>query len=136
MTLKKGLLTLFYKVLSEARTDVEKDHISLADARIRDGLASKAVFDHLHDFEEARKKIFEEFCIKDKDGNPDLLGESYQFDKENVEKMSNEVKILENETVEIAIPNVDKVKQFIENTKYEPKVGETLHLDEIIMALN
>jgi len=118
MILKKKYLTLFYKTLVDAKTDVAKNHISLADARIRDALATKVVFDHLRDFEEARKKIYDTLCKTDKDGKPDVANGNYQFDPENAKKMVEEVKILEDEEVDIKIDNPDKVKLLINNTKY------------------
>lgn len=132
MKLKKGLLTLFYKVLSEGRTDIAKDHISLADARVRDQLATKTLFDLLHEFEEARKKIYLEFCVKDSNKEPVYLEGNYQFKPSVVEEMTKEVKILEEEEVEIKIENPTKILMLMENTKYEPRVGDTIAIDEII----
>lgn len=135
MILKKKYLTLFYKTLAEAKTDVAKNHISLADARIRDALATKVVYDLLKDFEEARKKIFDEFCIKNKDGNPDLKDGNYQFEGENVKQMMEEVKVLEEEEVTFEIKDPAKIKTFLNNTKYEPQVGESIVIDEIIALI-
>lgn len=135
MVLKKKLLTVFYKALSEARTDLAKDHISLADARIRDGLASKALFDTLKDFEDARTKIYKAFCKKDANGEPELVAGNYQFDPKDVDAMNKEVKILEDEEVDLKVDNPAKIVQFLNNTKYEPRVGEALIIDEVIELL-
>ncbi len=135
MKLKKGQLTLFYLALSQAKSNIEKDYISLADARIRDQLATKSLFDLLKDFEEARKKIYDVFCVKDAEGQPILLKENYQFEPKVVKGMTEEVRILENEEVEINIENPVKILLFLENTKYEPKIGETVIIDEIIQKI-
>lgn len=135
MVLKKKLLTVFYKALSEARTDLARDHISLADARIRDGLASKALFDTLKDFEDARTKIYRAFCKKDANGDPELVAGNYQFEPKDVEALNKEVKILEDEEVELRVDNPAKITQFLNSTKYEPRVGEALIIDEVIALL-
>lgn len=135
MLLKKKYLTLFYKTLAVAKSDVDKNHITLADARIRDALATKVIYDLLHDFEEARKKIYEEFCIKNEDGSPKLVNGNYQFEIADIKKMTEEVQILEDEEVEIKIDNPVKIKQFLNNTKYEPEVGEAIVIDEIIAQI-
>lgn len=140
MKLKKSQLTLFYKVLAEGRTDAAKDHTSLADARIRDGLASRQLFDVLKDFEEARKKVYETFCNRKEDG-------SVEFDKAGnytfkitgkpspLDQMAKERDILEAEEVEIKVEKPVQIMKLMENTAYQFKVGETVQLDEIIGLL-
>lgn len=133
MKIKKGDLTLFYQTLAEGRSNVEKDYISLSDARVRDNLATKIVFPILQEYEEHRKKIYETFCIKDKDGNPDMQnGINYQFTLKDGKKVTEEKEILDEEEVEIKVENPAKILIFLENTKYQPKIGEALKIDELI----
>jgi len=130
MQLKKKYLTLFYLALSQAKAK------SLSEARIRDELATKSLYDSLRDFEEARLKIYKELCIKDDKDEPILLeGDKYTFSPENTPKMQAEVDILESEEIELKVKNPEKIKELIENTAYEPKIGEALIIDEIIALL-
>ena len=135
MILKKKYLTLFYKTLAVAKSNVEENYISLADARVRDALATKVIYDLLRDFEEARKKIYVEFCNKNEAGEPDLIDDKYQFENSVVDKVNKELVTLENEEVEIEISNPEKVKQLLNNTKYAPEIGETVLIDELIALI-
>lgn len=135
MTLKKKYLTIFYKTLAEGKSDVARNHISLADARVRDGLATKIIYGLLNEFEMARKKIYEEFAIKKEDGTVDMKGTEYQFKPEVLEELTNEIKLLEDEEVTFEVADPDKIKLFINNTKYEPAVGETILIDELLALI-
>lgn len=128
MVLKKKLLTLYYLTLSQAKVD------SLAEGRFRDSVAKHA-FEALKEFELARIKIYEAFCVKDDKGEPKLVDNNYQFSREEAPKAAAEVKILEDEEVDVPITNAGKVKALIEATKYEPKVGETEVIDELLAQI-
>jgi hypothetical protein len=116
MILKKGLLTVFYKTLATRKP------VKFSVARVRDALI-KNVFDILHTYENDRKKIYEKYCTKGKDGKPLITNNQYSFKgdtdektKENVENVIKEVEILDNEEVEIAVANQPIILDCIENT--------------------
>jgi hypothetical protein len=131
MTLKKKLLVSFYKALRQTKP------LKLADARLRDQVLTKGLFDALHDFEEARKKIYLEFCVKNDKGEPIVMGNEYQFppDKKDYDKAQEEIKILEEEEVEVPVANQPKIKEFLEATIYIPEIGESELIDEVIAKL-
>jgi len=132
MKIKKKLLVLFYLTLAQSKP------ATLAAGRVRDMLVtpSKPLFESLKEFEEARKKIYEEFCDKDEDDKPIVNDNQYRFSKpENAIKQRDETTILEEEEVELSIVYPEIVKALIESTGYEPKVGETETIDEILALI-
>jgi hypothetical protein len=128
MKLKKSHLVVFLKAIKE--TD-----LGLADSRIRDEFF-KPLFEETKNFEEAQQTIYKTLCKKDKDGNPEMtsLGQ-FQFEGENAKKVIEELDILSKEEVELTPKNTTKIKEFLENTSYKPKVGEADLLDDVLKLL-
>lgn len=136
MILKKGLLTVFYKTLTNNKP------VKFSIARVRDVMIRK-VFDELHDYETHKKDIYEKFCNKDENGKPIITDGSYSFLKDNdkdtketIEKVQKELDILNNEEVEIPVANQPIIKDCIENTEYKPKAGEVELIEILISALD
>lgn len=128
MRIQKKYLVLFYKLLTETK-------LNLVDSRVRDEFF-KDLLEKTKDFEQARQTIFKEFCIKDEEGIPKLTGKNeFQFEDEKVDELTKEINTLLDEEVEFNIKNPDKIKEFIENTKYEPLTGETKDIDFIISLI-
>jgi len=136
MTLKKGLLTVFYKTISGGKP------VKFSVARVRDVLIRK-VFDELHTYENDRKKIYEAYCNKDENEKPIITNNSYSFmkdtpeaTKEAVESVQKELEILNNEEVEIPVANQPIIKDCIENTEYKPEAGEVELIEILLSALD
>lgn len=111
--MKKEALEVTYKVL-------EVTDLSLADARIRDAFI-RELSNHIKAFYEDKQKIIETYGEKMDDG---------KFKIADTDKFQQEMQTLLEETVEIK-PS-DKIKEFINNTNYKPKIGEMAIIDEVL----
>ena len=98
--------------------------LSLSEARMRDMFLNK-LLEPLQTYIQDRDKIYKEFCIKDNEGNPDLLdGTKYQFDKDKIDEINKELIELNDEEIEIEIPSIlslSKLKEILEKSEYKPK---------------
>lgn len=126
MKLQKKYLELFYKCLGGYKTD------KLAEARIRDSFM-KTLAESVDAFIKDRNVIYEKFCEKNEDGSPLIKDNKYNFPREVITDLNQELIILLDEEVEMT-PD-EKIKEFVENTKYETEAGETLAIDEILKLL-
>jgi len=125
MKLKKSTLEVFSSALAGT-----EGVLGLADARIRDRFA-KELKEATDLFIAEREKIYLKFCLKNKKGAPDLLnGTQYQFKREVVDEMMPEIKLLDEEEVELS--DQPKIKEYLDKTEYTPKIGEAEIIDEII----
>ncbi len=126
MVFKKKYLVVFLKALQET-------NLNLVDSRIRDEF-HKSLFETTREFEIGQQAIFKEFCIKNKDGEPEMTEKGeYQFNVgEPSESVKKETEILLEEEVELTPKNPAKIKEFLDLTEYKPKVGESEIIDEII----
>ncbi len=129
MKLQKKYLVVFLKALQET-------NLSLVDSRVRDEF-HKDLFEATKDFETDQQAIFREFCIKNKDGEPEMTTKGeYQFDLGNAsESVKKETETLLEEEVELIPKNPVKIKEFLNLTEYKPKVGEIEMIDYIITQL-
>lgn len=128
MQLEKKYLELLFNLLKETEGE-----LNLADSRIRDSFI-KPLAEVTETYFKDRAKIYEAFCLKKEDGSIDFLvkGEttSYQFPPEKLDEINQELITLGDELVDL--PNSEKIKDFINKTKYSPKVGEMESIDEIL----
>jgi hypothetical protein len=106
--------------------------LSLKDARVRDSFM-KPLTEALMSFEKERNAVYDQFCIKTEDGQPDLSDGSYHFDKGEIEKVNEELKTLIAEPVELTPPA--GLKEILERSEYKPRVGEVEIIDSFINAL-
>lgn len=77
-----------------------------------------------------RNKVYETFCTKKEDGTPNLTDNQYQFTRDVVPALNAELAVLLDEEVDLTPP--EKIKEFLLNTGYSPKVGEVEAIDAII----
>lgn len=129
LTIPKKQLEVLYQTLKGT-----EGQISLTQARARD-LFMKKVTDALETFYADRKKIYETFCTRDADGNPDIKNNLYTFEKEKAEEMQKEFNVLLAEEVTVEVPFHDVIKSVINNTGYKPMQGEAEMIDEILGKL-
>ncbi len=113
--------------------------LTLPEARIRDQFI-KQLEDLTNNFYQDREKIYRAYCVNLEDGTPDLKnGNQFQFTLENLPKQESEVKILNDEEVEITVPEPNPIfpglKSILEKSTYLPKVGEAEKIDQIINSL-
>ena len=108
--------------------------LSLAESRIRDAFM-KPLTEATKTFEEDRKVIYEKFCTKDEEGNPDLTDNNYHFQKEVLEGLHKEIETLYAEEVELPVASKESLKLILERTEYKPKTGEVEIIDEILATL-
>jgi len=119
---KKYLVTLYQLVQGTEGV------LTLAEGRIRDAF-NKPLYDHTHQYETDRVKIYENYCDK-KDGKPDISDGKYHFNKKNTPLVEKELQTLNSE--EIELPDTKGIKEIIERTQYKPKIGESEIIDTII----
>jgi len=126
MKIQKKYLKLLLETLSSSKQ-------KFAVARIRDEFAS-TVAQEYQKYEKQRIALCDELCIKDKDKKPLLKDDKYQFTEKNGEKWQKEYIILNNEEVDLPLKSVDikTIKKVVEDTSYEPEIGEAKIIDEII----
>lgn len=128
MQLQKKYLEILFNVLKGTEGE-----LNLAESRIRDSFI-KPVADVTDTYFKDRAKIYEAFCLRKEDGSVDFLikdgSTSYQFPPEKLEEINKELITLGDEEVEL--PQNDKIPEFIDKTKYSPKVGEMEIIDEIL----
>lgn len=126
MQLEKKYLELFYKVVKEYKTN------KMAQGRLRDS-ALRSLGDPTDQFIKDRNEIYVKFCDKKEDGTPDIIEDKFKFLPTVIEEVNSELKTLGEELVEVTLPS--EIKNFIEESSYETKAGETLVIDEIIEKL-
>lgn len=132
MDIKKGQLQTLYSV-----TRGTEGVLSLKEARTRD-LFFKEVGEHTKVYEGDMQKIYEKFCKKNEDGNPDLSDGKYHFEKDVVIDVNKELEELFVEDVKIKIDfpiTREQVKEILEKTEYKPKAGETETIDALLALL-
>jgi len=102
-----------------------------ADARRRDVFLKK-LQDSYKEYNEQIQTIYKEFCIKDENGEPKVEDNKYTFENAILEKLNEEIKVLNEEEI-----NIDgDVKDLIENSEAELKVGMTDILQEVLDEKN
>lgn len=129
MKLEKKYLPVFLKTL-------QATNLNLIDSRIRDDF-HKELFETTRDFEIAEQAVFKEFCIKNKDGEPEMtVSGQYQFTLgENSDNATKEREVLLAEEIELNPKNPAKIKEFLNLSEYKPKVGEIEMIDFILTQL-
>lgn len=129
MKIQKKYLELLFRAVSGYKTD------KLADARIRDSFL-KTLSDNVDTFIKDRNDVYVKFCNKDEEENPIITDNKYTFKKEVIVDLNKELNILIEEEIDIeSSSNNEKIKEFIENSKYETEAGESLAIDEILKLL-
>ncbi len=124
MKIQKKYLEVLYKTIKGT-----EGVLTLAEGRIRDNFM-KPLFDATEQFENDRKKIFEQYCVKEEDGTPKIIDSNYHFSKDEAEIVNKEVTTLIEEDVEL--PEEPRIKEIIERTQYKPLMGESEMIDTII----
>lgn len=127
MQIKKSSLEVLFLTLKGT-----EGILNLADARIRDTFL-KPVIESYETFIKERTTIYETFCDKKEDGTPDIEDNRYKFSKEVQAQADAELKTLYDEEITLETP--EKLKEFMEKSEYNPKVGEADIIDEIIGKL-
>lgn len=102
-----------------------------ADARRRDVFLKK-LQDSFKEYNEQIQAIYKEFCIKDENGEPKVEDKKYTFENAILEKLNEEIKVLNEEEINIE----GDVKDLIENSEAELKVGMTDILQEVLDEKN
>ena len=126
MQLQKKNIELFFKVIKEYKTP------KMVLGRIRDSFL-RDLAPKLEQYTKDREEILIKFSVKKEDGTPDIQDNKYQFEPKDTDELNKELIILGDEEVEIT--PAPEIKNFIEETSYETKVGETVIIDEIITKL-
>lgn len=126
MKIKKRLLETGFKAL------MATEHLTLKESRIRDAFL-KDFTDLLQTFENDRKKIYEKFCTKDINGQPQIKDNTYSFGEADATVLIKEIEELLEEEVEIK--SSPEIKKFLEETSYNPKFGEADLIDQLISLL-
>ena len=129
MKIEKKYLDLLLKVTQNSKCN-------LKEARIRDKFI-KNIVDEYKTKEEDRVKICEALCVKGKDKKPIMKNNNYQFTPENIPKFQKEFEALLSEKVTLTLLPIDAklILKLIDNTKYEPEIGEVEIIDEQIIPL-
>lgn len=128
MKIKKAQLETLFNVTkgTEGTTTMEQ-------SRKRDAFI-KPLISELETFFKDREVIYKAYCVNKEDGTPDLIeGNKYQFEPENIEAVTKEITILNDE--EVDIETFETLKEILEKTTYSPKIGETETIDQIILKL-
>lgn len=132
MIVKKQHLELFFTVLRG--TD---GVVSLKDARIRDAFM-KPLATQVDQMVKDRSAIYESYCRKTEDGEPDTKDGQYHFDADDLEKANKELQEFGEETIEAEYPwgvTAEKLKELMEASHYKPRYGEAEIIDELIKSL-
>ena len=124
--MQKKYLELLFNLVKEYKTP------KMVQARIRDGFL-REISPVVDQFFKDRNEIYIKFCDKKEDGEPDIIDNKFKFNPELLTEINEELNVLGNETVEIKF--VPEIKNFIEESSYETKAGETLLVDEIIAKI-
>lgn len=107
--------------------------LTLPESRIRDAFL-KPLLAVTQTYLEDKTKIYMTYCFKNEDGIPKLKdGDKYEFAKDVIEPVNEELATLLDETIELEIP--EKLKEILEKSEYKPKVGEAEIIDEILSKL-
>lgn len=84
-------------------------------------------------FNDDRNKIAQEFCAKDEQGRPKVENDNYVFDTdESKQACIKEINILLGETIDINVDDINSLKTIMNNTLYEPKVGEAEFIEKLL----
>lgn len=126
--IKKGSLEVFFNL-----TKGTEGALNLAESRIRDTFI-KSLSEVTQTYIDDRNKIYVAFCIKNEDGQPDLVdGDKYKFPKEKRDELAQELETLFEEKVELDTPV--GLKEILEKSEYKPKLLEAEVIDNIINLL-
>lgn len=128
MHIKKGLLETLFQV-----TNGTGSVLTLSEARVRDRFM-KSVLAETQSFEAERKAIYERFCDKNAEGEPDVTNDQYKFASTVLKEMNTELTTLYDEEVSIDVH--EGIKAILEKTEYKPKVGESEKIDELFTKFN
>lgn len=125
MKIKKSqLLPLFLTIKGT------EGKLNLAESRIRDSFL-KNLLDETKKSESEKSIIYNTFCLKNEDGTPLFVeGNKYEFPKECLDELNKEMETFYNEEVVIDVPA--NLKEMIEKSDYNPKIGETEIIDELL----
>lgn len=132
MKVKKQNLEVFFKVLRG--TD---GVLSLQDARVRDAFM-KPLGAAVDTMGAERNKIYDKYCTKDEDGNPDTTDGRYKFEKDIVEEVNAELALFMEEVVDVPYEwgvGATKLKEIVDKSQYKPAYGEAAQIDEIIKEI-
>lgn len=127
MKIKKKFLKLLLDILSQGKH-------KLVEARFRDRIAKK-VSEEYQTYEEERVKLCINFCTKDKEKQPILKDNQYQFTDAAMVKFQKEFALLLDEEVKFVLEGDENTRlhRLITATDYTPALGEaTVIEDEII----
>lgn len=123
---KKDIQTIFLAL--------KETSLNLADSRLRDAFL-KPLGENLDQFNKDRSAIYLQYCEKNEDDTPKIEKDNYHFKNEDLQTINDELETLFNEEITVSIENIDKIKEFVENTTYLPKPGEVEIIDAFIEKL-
>jgi len=123
MKIKNKQIEPLFKVLNY--------NMKFALARQRDKFL-KELAENNDDFIKNQTKIKEALAKKDKEGEPVIEGNMYQFTDANLKKATEELAVLEDEEFEIVSLDDRIVKDMIQNSTAEFALGESVLIDDLM----